>query len=54
MFDFNEYKPKILTGNVLEYTQGHRKSLKTVIAGVVKELVTIENIYLMIPINKII
>jgi len=54
MFNCDKYKRKILTGNVLEYTQGHRKSLKTMIAEVVEELVTVENIYLMIPLNKII
>lgn len=54
MFNCNKCKYNILTGNVLECTLGHRKSLKTMIAAVVVELVTAENIYLMIPINKII
>jgi len=54
MFNCDKYKRKILTGNVLEYTQGHTKSLKTMIAEVVEELVTVENICLMIPLNKII
>jgi len=54
MFNWDKNKRKILTGNVLEYTRGHRKSLKTMIAEVVEELVTVENIYLTIPLNKII
>jgi len=53
MFNYNKYKFKILTGNVLENILGHTKSLKTMIAVVVEELVTVENIYLMTPINKI-
>jgi len=53
MFNYNKYKCKILTRNVLGHTLDHRKSLKTMIAIVVKELVAVENIYLMIPINKI-
>lgn len=41
----------ILTRNVVDCTQDHKKSLKIMIIEVVKELVTTENIYWTIPIN---